>query len=178
MRALDRARLLLGALALSFTLAACENLENLFSTKKPLPGERKPVFEGGVPGVPQGVPPELVRGYKPPPEEAASVAAQQPEKVEKPKPKPKPRATAAAPGRPAAQDAVAIPPPATSITVTRPSPAGWPAAPPPQITPPAQWPTVPVPTESSGEGSQASESGAQPAATPWPNAPPPGTFSR
>src|SRR5215831_5908407 len=35
-------------------------------TKKPLPGERKAVFPEGVPGVPQGVPPELVKGYQAP----------------------------------------------------------------------------------------------------------------
>jgi len=169
MRAFARAMLVLGALMLSFALAACESigdLENLFSTKKPLPGERKPVFEAGVPGVPQGVPPELVRGYTPPPEESAPVAAQKPEKIERPKPQPKPRATAAVPTRP----------PATSVTVTRPSPPGWPAAPPPQITSPTQWPTPPAPPEQ--EKPQAASEGVPPVATPWPDPPPPGTFSR
>ena len=33
-----------------------------FNQKKPLPGERKAVFPEGVPGVPQGVPPEMVQG--------------------------------------------------------------------------------------------------------------------
>src|SRR3989442_10727058 len=41
------------------------------NTKKPLPGERKAVFPEGVPGVPQGVPPELVKGYQATPETAA-----------------------------------------------------------------------------------------------------------
>ena len=36
--------------------------------KKPLPGERRAVFPEGVPGVPQGVPREMVKGYQPPPE--------------------------------------------------------------------------------------------------------------
>src|SRR5262249_52842488 len=35
--------------------------------KKKLPGDRKPVFPEGVPGVAQGVPPELVKGNQPPP---------------------------------------------------------------------------------------------------------------
>src|SRR4030081_1182951 len=39
-------------------------------TKKALPGERKAVFPEGVPGVAQGVPPELVKGYQPAPETA------------------------------------------------------------------------------------------------------------
>lgn len=32
------------------------------TSKKPLPGERRAVFPEGVPGVQQGVPPELMRG--------------------------------------------------------------------------------------------------------------------
>ena len=33
-----------------------------FNNKKPLPGERKELFPGGVPGVSKGVPPDLVKG--------------------------------------------------------------------------------------------------------------------
>lgn len=60
--------LMIPALAALLALGGCENFdpESWFSTKKPLPGERKPVFPGGVPGVPQGVPPELLKGYQPP----------------------------------------------------------------------------------------------------------------
>ena len=39
---------------------------DIFDNKKPLPGERRAVFPEGVPGVPQGVPPELVKGYQAP----------------------------------------------------------------------------------------------------------------
>ena len=48
----------------------CESFDpsEWFNTKKPLPGDRKAVFPEGVPGVPQGVPPDLVQGYQPPPE--------------------------------------------------------------------------------------------------------------
>ena len=47
-------------------LSACEQIENfeLFDTKKKLPGERKPVFPDGVPGVTSGVPPEMMKGYR------------------------------------------------------------------------------------------------------------------
>src|ERR1700686_4287018 len=67
--------------------------------KKPLPGERKDVFPSGVPGVSQGVPPELTRGYQAPaevPDPAGVAAAQaaQEEAAAKPKPKPKPKQTA------------------------------------------------------------------------------------
>src|SRR5205814_9808544 len=53
-------------------------------TKKPLPGERQPVFPEGVPGVPQGVPPELVKGYQAAPETVPA-----PEPVPEPAGKPK-----------------------------------------------------------------------------------------
>jgi hypothetical protein len=69
-----------------------------FNTKKPLPGDRKAVFPQGVPGVPEGVPPELVEGYKPSAEPVPEPLPVQ----ERPKPKPKPKPTvAAAPPRPA-----------------------------------------------------------------------------
>ena len=56
--------------ALSSALAGCgstggfepSDLLDWMDTKKKLPGERKPVFPEGVPGVQQGVPRELYRG--------------------------------------------------------------------------------------------------------------------
>src|SRR5580704_18346869 len=75
---------------------------SLFDTKQKLPGERKDVFPGGVPGVTPGVPPEMVKGYHEPadapapPEQKAAVAKPKPAAVEqkeaeaKPKPAPKP----------------------------------------------------------------------------------------
>jgi hypothetical protein len=80
--------LLVGA---SLALAGCEtfDLESIWSSKKPLPGERRDMFPQGVPGVQQGVPPELVQGYQPP-QEPPPVAEQE-------KPKPAPRRVAAPP---------------------------------------------------------------------------------
>src|SRR5262245_38868679 len=40
---------------------------DLFNSKKKLPGDRKPVFPEGVPGVSQGIPSDLVKGNQPPP---------------------------------------------------------------------------------------------------------------
>jgi hypothetical protein len=40
---------------------------DFFNSKKKLPGDRKPVFPEGVPGVTQGIPSELVKGNQPPP---------------------------------------------------------------------------------------------------------------
>ena len=78
--------LIASLLASGIMLGGCSTFDptEWFSTKKPLPGERKDMFPGGVPGVPQGVPPELVEGYREP-EPPPPVAE------EKPKPKPKPR---------------------------------------------------------------------------------------
>ena len=54
-------------------------------SKKPLPGERRPVFNSGVPGVAQGVPPELVKGYQAPAEAPPPVIEAMPEKKARPK---------------------------------------------------------------------------------------------
>ncbi len=74
MRLLKGARLAAVFLAAGVALAGCESFDpekitDIFgTTKKPLPGERKPVFPEGVPGVSQGVPPDLIKGNQPPPE--------------------------------------------------------------------------------------------------------------
>jgi outer membrane biosynthesis protein TonB len=131
MRGVRGVALMLLVLPLGGMLAGCDTFETfqLFDTKKKLPGERQPVFPNGVPGVTQGIPPELVKGYQeqPTPDPAAAAAAATAEKIEppkpqpKPKPKPKPR-TAAAP-QPAAQPQAAPPPAA------QPAPAPWPSQP-------------------------------------------------
>jgi outer membrane biosynthesis protein TonB len=89
-------------------LAACDTFDptDLFdglSRKTPLPGERKAVFPEGTPGVPQGVPPELVKGAQPvdampAPQDAAAAAVEpepEPKPKAKPKAKPKPKVAAA-----------------------------------------------------------------------------------
>ncbi|HKY87367.1 MAG TPA: hypothetical protein VJL90_11450 [Pseudorhodoplanes sp.] len=89
------ARTALLAAGLALPLSACEtfDLTNLIpDTKKKLPGERREVFPEGVPGVSKGVPPELMKGYQAPPEEAAAAAPEpkpEPKQAAKPKPKPK-----------------------------------------------------------------------------------------
>jgi len=85
--------------------------------KKPLPGERRAVFPEGVPGVQQGVPPELMRGHQ----QEADVAPQPPPEQPAPAPKAKTaekkkaQARAPAPAQPASSapaDDVWPPPPA------------------------------------------------------------------
>src|SRR6476659_9911709 len=80
---------------------------DFFTTKTPLPGSRKPVFPEGVPGVPDGVPKELVKGNQ---QQQAEIDAAAMPAAEAAKPAPKPQAakpqaarprTASAPPRPA-----------------------------------------------------------------------------
>jgi hypothetical protein len=71
---------------------------DMFDSKKKVQGDRQPVFPGGVPGTTTGIPPDLVKGYQPPPDQDASAtdaAAQPPPQAEKPKPKPRPKVASA-----------------------------------------------------------------------------------
>jgi hypothetical protein len=98
-------------LALGLSLSACSSSPDfdptdllptsLFGSKKPIPGERRAVFPEGVPGVPQGVPQEMVKGYQAPEPEALPAPEAAPEKpvksAAKPPAKPKPKKTSASP---------------------------------------------------------------------------------
>ena len=164
MRHIHRIVLLVGLVALGPVLAGCADFDmdklDVFglSDKKKLPGDRKPLFPEGVPGVSQGIPPEYRQGYQPPPDSAQTpsvpenaaeagkkkTAAVEPADEPKPKPKrkPKPRTTAQ-PAAPAQQP--------------------WPAS--DQQQP--QQAQTPWPGQGQGTGG-----------APYPAAPAPGTFSR
>ena len=142
------------ALAFGLALGGCESfdpldklseLDIMGSSKTPLRGERRPVFDSGVPGVPQGVPPELVKGYQAPPEAPPPVIEAKPVK-------PKPKKTASAPRRapppqqqqmrqaPAAQTTTTTQPVGQSAGQMQPMPGAqptWPSSAPPA---PAAWP--------------------------------------
>ena len=162
---------------LGLALAGCGSMDpsDWFSTKKPLPGERTAVFPSGVPGVPQGVPPELVQGYQPPPEPPpqvveAPVEPPKPKPVAKPKPKPK---QVAAPTRP------------TAITVQRPQQANTQStqpAPRPAGSQSTPWPAPGQPAAQSAPWPAPQQTASQPAQpqaqSPFPDPPAPGTFSR
>jgi hypothetical protein len=159
------------ALSLALVIGACTSggqfdptevlSSDIFNTKKRVQGDREPLFPNGVPGTETGVPPDLVKGYQPPPEPppeqsadtgdaAAKPAAAAAKPEEKPKPKPKPkvaRQTPATPAHDAAWDQKA-----GSIT-SQPAPAAappaqtnWPAPPATQVQ--TNWP-APPPTQSS-----------------------------
>jgi hypothetical protein len=195
----------LGAmLAAAYALAACTPggqfdpttlLDNdMFNNKKPLTGQREPVFPQGVPGATTGIPSDLYKGYQPPPQPAPQQAADvgaartpvngpadEPRPKEEPKAKPKPKV------------ARAPPPPRTKITIglsKKPKPAGeqqpastdWPAPPSTAQTQPSQtvWPNPPSTAQtqpsqtvwpnppSTGGGTQQA---AQPSQSVWPNPP-------
>ena len=106
-------------------------MDALSPKKTPLAGERKPLFPEGTPGVEQGLPPELVKGYQPPatpdPTQNAQAAPDKP----KAKAKPKPKVAAAPPAN--------APPPANAA----PQPAAAQASP---------WPNAPAPRQSGAPG--------------------------
>jgi hypothetical protein len=111
---------------------------DFLDTKKKLPGDRKPVFPEGVPGLEQGVPKDLYKGAQQQPDpNAPAVAALPAEPPPEAKPakgakakKPKQAATAAAPAdapsgevdgeaQPEAAPATAAPPPKQKIVRRR-----------------------------------------------------------
>src|SRR6201996_3433186 len=89
--------------ALSAALAGCSSnfgsnfdpmdMFDFLDTKKKLPGDRKPVFPEGVPGLEQGVPRDLYKGaqeqQQPDPNAQTAAVAPAPPPVEEPKAKKK-----------------------------------------------------------------------------------------
>jgi hypothetical protein len=155
-------RLIAAAVLIAFTglLGGCSSggfdpsdLLDFLDTKKKLPGDRKPVFPEGVPGLEQGVPKDMYKGAQqqdpnapavaalpaePPPAESAKSS-----KSAKGKKTRQPAATAAAPAQapagevdgeaqPEAAPATAAPPPKQKIVRKRTT------APPPDQQQPAQ----------------------------------------
>ena len=162
------ARTALLASVLVLPLAACSNFDptdlfdnSFFNTKKPLSGDRKPLFPEGTPGVPQGVPPDLYKGYQSPNAQNgqdalanSQASAKPPDAPEdqpqaKSKPKPKPKVAAAPPPKP----------PPSSVTVQQAgSSSPWPAS-------PQQSGQTVAPASGNGQSI-------------WPDPPAPGTFGR
>jgi hypothetical protein len=174
-------------IALSSVLAGCSSLYNWdpsdmldwLDTKKKLPGERKPVFPEGVPGLEQGVPKELYKGAAQQDTNTQAVA------VAPPPEEPKPKRAAKGKSKPAAPAAA----------TTEPAPAADPDAVPEEdgstaAAPPAPKPkkivrkrtTAPPPDQTAAQPAQPAQSAqsAQPqqSAAPFPAPMPSGTFSR
>src|SRR3954468_9123376 len=96
MRRLQRLTAAAVVIALSAVLAGCSSgftnwepsdLLDFLDTKKKLPGERKPVFPEGVPGLEQGVPKELYKSnVEQRQQQEAAAAAAASHTAEEPKP--------------------------------------------------------------------------------------------
>ena len=173
-------------IAISGALAGCSggisswdpsDMLDWLDTKKKLPGERKPVFPDGVPGLEQGVPKELYKGASQEQidqqnAQAAAAAAAAP-----PPPEAKPKRTAKSKSKPpetantdpaasADEDATAAAPPAPK---------------PKKIV--RQRTTAPAPDQSTAQSAPAAQPGqtAQPtqqSAAPFPAPLPGGSFTR
>ena len=161
MNRLARTVTVASTLSLILLLSNCSSfdptdiMDGIFAAqKKPLSGERKPLFPSGTPGVSQGLPPELVKGYQPPP--PTETAQDTPAIPDQPKPKPKPKAKVAAtpPADQSRSSAAAMSAPAS----TRPSAS--------QSSP---WPDPPPTRQSAGPSA---------GQTVWPDPPAPGTVGR
>ena len=175
MRMTTRVVVLTVLVAAAPVLSGCANFDpdslDVFhlNEKKKLPGERKELFPGGVPGVTQGIPPEYVKGNHPPPETAQALQAPAPEqgktteeaesekKAAAAEPEPKPKPKRAAKPRTASQQ------PAQAANQPQQRLAPWPQQDPQPAPQQAQspWPTQ-----------------GQTTTAPWPSSPQPGTFSR
>lgn len=142
----DRATPAALIVALGLSLSACSSSGGNFDptdwisgewfAKPKLAGERKPVFPNGVPGVAEGVPPELLKGNQQaavenPPVPAAAQPAPPPKPARVQTVKPKPRTASAPPPQPAPARPAAAQPPTQSQGTGAASPdpsteANWP----------------------------------------------------
>jgi hypothetical protein len=151
---------------------------DMFDTKTKLKGDRQPVFPTGVPGTSSGVPPDLVKGYQPPPDQAAEASAADAAAEEaaknKLKPKPKPK-VARAPAQPPA-----APPRRINIgpTPNQGAPAAPQGAAPAQPASPQQSQQSPWPAPPQTAPAQQQQQVSQPVESRWPDPPKPGTSSQ
>ena len=154
-------RVIMVAAALGLPLGGCGTMApdfdpmdwlagDWFGAKKPLPGERRPVFPEGVPGVARGVPSELMKdnqrgeglaGQPQDADPAQEVAArEEPKPKPKPKAKPKPKPKTVATSEPEQQQPAPQRQPQQQVQWPDPPPASR-----PQPRPQVQWPDPPPP---------------------------------
>jgi len=178
-------RLIAAAVLIAFTgvLGGCSSFDpsdllDFLDTKKKLPGDRKPVFPEGVPGLEQGVPKDMYKGAQQQPDPNAPAVASLPAEPQPPEPaKPAKGAKAKKSKQPAAAAAPAEAPVGEVDGEAQPEAAPPAAAPPPKqkivrkrttAPPPDQTVQQAQPTQTTQQQSQ----GAFPA--PMPS----GSFSR
>jgi hypothetical protein len=176
------------AVALCSVLAGCgggglssfdpSDLLDFLDTKKKLPGERKPVFPEGVPGLEQGVPKELYKGSRQEQidqNQAAAAAAPPPEE-----PKSKSASKSKGKGRPTPAAASTAPEPTTDPDAAPAEEEGAPAAVPPAPKPKktARKRTTAPPPDQPAAQSAAPAQSTQQSAAPFPAPMPSGSFTR
>ncbi|WP_375415287.1 hypothetical protein [uncultured Bradyrhizobium sp.] len=167
-------------IALSGALAGCSSslsnwdptdLLDFLDTKKKLPGERKPVFPQGVPGLEQGVPKDLYKGAAQP-QEAPAVAAVQPVEQPKPKSAAKSKGRGSQPAAAPAQDSAQAPDGEAAPEEEGSTAAAPPAPKPKKIV--RRRTTAPPPDASAAQPAAQSQQSASPFPAPMPS----GTFQR
>jgi len=152
------ARAIVIATTLALPLAGCESVNGFdptewipsdpFGSKKKLPGERKPVFPEGVPGMARGVPPELMRDQTRGSDIAQDLQTPPQRAAVEEQPKQKARPKAKAPPKP---EIAASPSTPTPVTVRRSdAPSPFPDPPPTGQPPPPA--AAPWPGEERGQG--------------------------
>jgi hypothetical protein len=158
-------------IAFSGVLGGCSSggfdpsdLLDFLDTKKKLPGDRKPVFPDGVPGLEQGVPRELYKGAQQQPDQPNAQAAA----AAAPPPEPPKQAAKSKKGKAAANVAApaAAPADADAVPEEDTTPAAPPAPKPKKIA--RKRTTAPPPDDG-----QSAQQGA-----PFPAPVPSGTFTR
>ena len=149
------------------------DLLDWLDTKKKLPGERKPVFPEGVPGLEQGVPKDLYKGTQQQQDVPPVAAAPQP-----PPPDSKQVARKGKGKQPAAAptDQAAAPAEVDGEATATEEPAAAPAAPKPKKI--VRKRTTAPPADAPAGQSTAPASATQQSAAPFPAPMPSGTFTR
>lgn len=180
-------RLIAAAVLIAFTgvLGGCSSFDpsdmlDFLDTKKKLPGDRKPVFPEGVPGLEQGVPKDMYKGAAQQPDpNAPAVAALPPEPP--PEAKPAKGAKARKTGQQTQQPAAAATPaeaPAGEVDgEAQPEAAPPTAAPPPKHKIVRKRTTAPPPDQPAQQA-QPTQATQQQSQGGFPAPLPSGTFSR
>jgi hypothetical protein len=176
-------------IALSGVLAGCSSslsnfdpsdLLDFLDTKKKLPGERKPVFPDGVPGLEQGVPKELYKGSRQEQIDQQNAAAATAAAAPPPEPAPKGKRSAKGKGKPPAGTEPAAAPAAAADPDAVPEEEGAAAAAPPAPKPKkiARKRTTAPPADQAAQPAGQTAAPAQQSAAPFPAPMPSGTFTR
>jgi hypothetical protein len=176
-------------IALSGVLAGCSSglsnfdpsdLLDFLDTKKKLPGERKPVFPDGVPGLEQGVPKELYKGSRQEQIDQQNAAAATAAAAPPPEPAPKGKRSAKGKGKPPAGTEPAAAPAAAADPDAVPEEEGAaaaaPAAPKPKKI--VRKRTTAPPADQAAQPAGQAAAPAQQSAAPFPAPMPSGTFTR